>query len=135
MELIHSETIQHKGIPINIYLFTCEEDIDPADHFEDPRDVEFAREGGSHWFCAKVEARLASDAEHRANWPHWGDDGTPVGVDYLGGCSYSSFEDFYTGERGYYQDMKEAAVGELFEVLKRRVEEADKIRKVLEGRN
>ena len=45
------------------------------------------------WFCAKVTAHCAGFH----------------GVDYLGGCSYESFEDF-TDRDGYFVDMVRAAM-------------------------
>lgn len=65
------------------------EDMDPVDSFEFPEDIAFANEGGAAWFCASV-AVYFGDSE---------DDLMEVGRDILGGCSYRSFEKFYTSHR------------------------------------
>ena len=48
---------------------------------------------GAAWFCARVTARC----------------GDFHGVDYLGGCSYESYEQFPTAD-GYFVDMVRAAM-------------------------
>ena len=64
-----------------------QEDLDPADSFEREDDIAFAREDDpAHWFCAAVYVRLK-------------DTGEIIGRDYLGGCSYNSFREFYTSHR------------------------------------
>lgn len=62
-----------------------EEDCNPADHFSDQRDVEFAQEGGAHWFCAVVIVRDLV--------------GKVIGTDTLGTCSYNTFAEFMTSHR------------------------------------
>lgn len=63
------------------------EDSDPADSFEFPEDIEFARSGNdAAWFCAAVEV-----IEKKS--------GAVIGRDALGGCSYFSFEDFVAPHR------------------------------------
>lgn len=37
-----------------VSLAIAPEDFDPAEQFEDDEDVEFAREGGWHWFQART---------------------------------------------------------------------------------
>lgn len=55
------------------------EDIDPAEHFDNPEDVAFARSGNPWaWFCAKVTVSY----------------GDFSATDYLGACSYHSEADF-----------------------------------------
>ena len=96
----------------NTARFTVElsvvDEIDsPAGHFEFPEDIEFAQEGGWHWFQARVRV-LFRDDDNPKNWA------TPrtrlLGEDYLGGCSYHSLEDFKVS--GYFRDMVSEAVRE-----------------------
>lgn len=73
----------------------------PKGHFDDPRDVQWVydqlkRGNEAAWFIAKVTAK-------------WG---IFEGVDFLGGCSYVSFDDF-KAEDGYYPDMKAQALADL----------------------
>jgi|SRR6185312_2272160 len=64
------------------------EDLDPADSFEFPEDIEFATSGDpEHWFGAAVYVRDKATGEI-------------IGRDYLGACSYNSFLEFYTSHRG-----------------------------------
>lgn len=64
---------------------------DPADHFEFESDVEYARSGDlCAWFCARVVV---------SKWNAEKGDWVEIGDDALGGCSYASIEDFYTGHR------------------------------------
>jgi hypothetical protein len=83
----------------SVALFAEPEDLDPADSFCDERDIEFARgaygERGwgcsgepARWFCAVVTV--------------YGPDGKLIGSDYLGGCSYESFREFYSAHRWQY---------------------------------
>lgn len=72
-----------------VALEVAPEDTDPADSFELDEDIAFAREGGSAWFCASVAVYYGADEE----------DLIEVGRDVLGGCSYRSFEEFYTSHR------------------------------------
>lgn len=104
------------------------EDTDPRDSFDREEDIALACQGGSNWFCARVVV--------------YGPDGAELGVDHLGGCSYSSFEDFYQSHRdknpmhrncsimravrgenvsiGYYfPDMVSGAIGEARKTLAR----------------
>lgn len=76
-----------------VALDVMDEDSAPEDQFDDARDVEFAREGGWHWFCAKVGV-YQNDLE--------------LASDYLGGCSYNNLEDFKRG--GYFHDMVKSAI-------------------------
>ena len=61
------------------------EDMNPRDSFEFPEDIAFARKGGAHWFQAKVTVYTK--------------DGDEIASNYLGGCSYNSFKEFYTSHR------------------------------------
>lgn len=77
----------------NTARFTVElavgpEDTDPDDSFQFPEYAEFARsDDPAAWFCARV--RVLDSAT-----------GAVLGQDYLGGCSYRSFEEFFQGHRG-----------------------------------
>lgn len=64
-----------------------QEDMDPADSFDNEEDIEFARSGDpARWFCAAVYVRLLETGE-------------VIGTDYLGCCSYRSFREFYSSHR------------------------------------
>ena len=64
---------------------------DPSDHFEFDSDVEYAGSGDlCAWFCARVVV---------SKWNTEKGDWFEVGDDVIGGCSYSSIEEFYTGHR------------------------------------
>lgn len=72
-----------------VVLFAEEEDISPADSFEREDDIAFASDGDpAHWFCATVAV--------------YGPDGVIWGRDTLGGCSYTSFREFYSAHRWQY---------------------------------
>ena len=72
------------------YAVTChalEEDMPPEDSFEFDDDIAFARSGDpAAWFCTCV--RVVNK-----------ETGLELGCDYLGGCSYRSFDDFVGGHR------------------------------------
>lgn len=76
-----------------VALDVTPEDTDPADSFEREEDIEFAREGGWHWFTARV----------RVLWDH-----NVIGQDLLGACSYHDLEEF-TQPGGYFRDMISSA--------------------------
>lgn len=84
--------------------FTLEclpEDFDPADSFDDPRDVEWAREqvnSGNEWgwCCAHVIATFEIGEV------------SFTGDDYLGGCSYENEKAFMVPD-GYYPSMQHEA--------------------------
>jgi hypothetical protein len=91
------DTIEHKyGVlwqfdtaRYTVAFWAEDEDMDPADGFTDQRDIEFASTGDpAHWFCAFVGVFNAK--------------GTCLGYDVLGGCSYNSFEEFYSSHRWRY---------------------------------
>lgn len=90
-----------------VTLAVTPEEDDPAGHFEREDDVEFAREGGWHWFQARVQVAFRDD-ENPKNWAVVRE--RVLGEDYLGGCSYRNLEDFRTG--GYFRDMVAEAVRE-----------------------
>lgn len=80
-----------------------EEHLPPEDSFCDERDVAFAREDEpAHWFCAFVGVfkRPELPADDKTGFVYAGDeDYELVAHDCLGGCSCSSFREFYTGHR------------------------------------
>ena len=77
-----------------VAFWAKEEDLDPADSFQFPEDVEFARQDEpAHWFCAFVGVFERIDADDEDY------DAECIGYDCLGGCSYNSFREFYTGHR------------------------------------
>lgn len=105
-----------------------EEHIDPADSFQFADDIAFARSGEpAAWFAARVSVLLL-DTE--------GEPAEELGVDYLGGCSYRSFEEFYRGHVGlgvasrrdgcrygaYITDMVKQAVADARRTVKARRE-------------
>lgn len=72
-----------------IAFFAEPEDMDPADSFDDPRDIAFAREDDpARWFYAIVAV--------------FDNEGRELGCNALGGCSYNSFEEFYASHRWQY---------------------------------
>jgi hypothetical protein len=79
----------------------------PDGHFEEADDVEFAREGGWHWFAARVQVVFRDDTNPK-NWAVQRDD--VLGEDYLGACSYHGLSDFKSG--GYFRDMVASAIEE-----------------------
>jgi hypothetical protein len=75
--------------------FTAEEEeISPSDNMEDQECINYVIEqynsgNMAAWFCAKVEVKYKGfEAE-----------------DYLGCCSYKSFNEFTTMDKEYYMDM------------------------------
>lgn len=90
-KLIHTEDFE--GFTIRGYA--CEEDLNPADHFEDEEVIEGIRSGRYDWFCAKVTASK---------------NGIKLADDYLGGCCYESVREFFNEVDGYYHDMRAVVV-------------------------
>jgi hypothetical protein len=87
--MTHWETVwSYSTARFTVALDVTDEDMDPADSMEFEEDIEFARQGGWHWFVARI----------RVLWDH-----DVIGEDHLGACSYHSLEDFKSG--GYFQDM------------------------------
>lgn len=84
---IHSfETIwefETKNFRVSLAVGPCDED--PRDHFEFPEQLDFAMsDDPAHWFDAAVHVHC---------------NGITVGSDYLGCCSYNSFDEFISGHR------------------------------------
>lgn len=61
------------------------EQDDPADHFENPEDIEDIRSGRVDWFVAEVVVTTQQ--------------GAILGADALGGCAYATVREFYTAHR------------------------------------
>ena len=82
-----------------VALFVEPEELDPADSFSDPADVEFARGayGERGWGCSIEPARW-----FRAAVIVFDENEREIGADYLGGCSYNSFREFYSAHRWQY---------------------------------
>lgn len=66
------------------------EDIDPAEHFDDPEDVENIRNGNVEWFQAAVVVYFK---------PTDGSRSIQIGFDALGACAYNTVQEFYTSHR------------------------------------
>jgi hypothetical protein len=62
------------------------EDIDPADTFEFEDDIAAVRNGDVEFFQARVAVHLIDASGERGNI---------VGADYLGGCAYATFDEFW----------------------------------------
>ena len=89
----------HTVGPFTIKTYALPEYLDPRDSFDDSLidDVlDGIQSGRLEWFCAKVTAE-------------W--EGLELAADYLGGCCYSTFEEFATGE-DYHGDMIREVVAE-----------------------
>ena len=74
----------------SVEFHAVEDDSNPRDHFQFPEDLEFAQKGGAAWFGAIVLVRLKDDSYNG---------GAIIAHDSLWGCSYGSFEEFYTSHR------------------------------------
>lgn len=99
-----------------INLDVAPEDTSPEGQFCEDDDVKFAREGGWHWFQARIQVIYRDDD----NPKHWVVPRRLVlGENYLGGCSYHSLEDFIAPGSGYFRDMVHEAVREAKEKIAR----------------
>jgi hypothetical protein len=85
-----------------VCFFADPEEMDPADSFAFPEDIEAVRSGAVDWFSAAVVVFLKDPADPEATF-RW----RQVGADYLGGCAYDSARSFTEGENrnGYFRDM------------------------------
>lgn len=68
----------------SVELQVFAEDMDPADSFEFPEDIEAVRNGDVEWFMARVVVTK---------------NGREIGSDSLGGCAYRTIAEFYEGHR------------------------------------
>lgn len=88
--------------PLVSFDFTPEhEDQSPEDHFDNQANIDEARSDYSPhpgWFCSKVVASFAGIESY---------------PQYLGCCSYATYEDYTSEERGYYMDQCEEALADL----------------------
>lgn len=76
-----------------IGLYTEPENMDPADSFEFPEDIEAVRSGEVEWFSASVRVYLkGEDDTYCTDWRE-------IGSDHLGGCAYTTVREFYTSHR------------------------------------
>ena len=83
------------------------EDMDPADSFEFPEDIEAVRSGTVEWFVASVVVYAGDDPDSL----------TEIGRDSLGGCAYRTVREFYTEHRSgrsgsYFTDMIGRAIAQ-----------------------
>lgn len=72
-------------------LYAEPEDLDPADTFEFPEDIEAVRNGSVEWFNAVVRV-YHKNGVSPYQWPQ-------VGFDSLGACAYKTLAEFYTSHR------------------------------------
>jgi hypothetical protein len=93
MKYPHSDAIiwQFHTARFRVVCHVDNDEINPADSFEFPDDIEFAREGGSHWFVAFVSVWYQEDENDERL--------TYLAHDCLGGCSYRSFDEFVSSHR------------------------------------
>lgn len=75
-----------------IGLYAEPEDMDPADSFEFPEDIEAVRNGDVEWFCAVVRVYYKKDNFPESWWRE-------IGSDSLGACAYKTLAEFYTAHR------------------------------------
>ena len=104
----HWETVwQFNTARYTVALSVSDEESDPADSFSFEDDVEYAREGGWHWFCARVQV-IFRDENNPKNWAVRRD--LVLGEDFIGGCSYEDLKSFRSD--GYFRDMVAEAISE-----------------------
>jgi hypothetical protein len=109
----YSKTLEHPSIEGLEIIFEALPELEsPADHFSEKEDIEsvIAKStclSNSYWFSAKVTVRLIGFPEVSAH-------------DFLGCCSYETFEEFHQYENAdYFRDMVDTATGELVPQLSR----------------
>lgn len=87
-----AQRVQEAGLVIQ---FIAEQEFDdPRDSFSEKEDKDWVLDqinkgNAAAWFCAKCVVC----------------DGVIQAVDYLGGCSYNSFDEFTSEDGGYFDDM------------------------------
>jgi len=91
---IFCQEVESKGYVVN--FFAEDEDVNPVGHFENDEEAlkvceDYNNGNQAAWFCAKV---TVTDAEGNESEP-----------DFLGCCSYKSFDDFTSENGGYFDDM------------------------------
>lgn len=95
MELVHEETRGKYDIKLYFLPEYEQPDWDFQSEEEEKETLDKIESGTLLYFCAKVAVYL---------------DGRELGSDYLGGCCYSSVEEFI--QDSYYQDMTDNAIEE-----------------------
>lgn len=107
---LYTKTLPHPDFEQLEVIFSAETEFySPDNHFDFAEDINFANsDKESSWFCAEVKVQLK---------------GTSLfGIEFLGCCSYSSFDDFLND--AYFTDMVEQATQDLINDLN---ETSDKI--------
>jgi hypothetical protein len=103
-EAIYTKTIKHpKYDHLEVTFEALDETESPEDHFEMQDDIDFASDFNNEaaWFNACVKVQIK---------------GTHIfGMDFLGCCSYKSFDEFMKEE--YFTDMIEEATNDLINDL------------------
>lgn len=99
------QEIESKGI--NIIFEPLEEHIQPKDSFEFQEDIDYVineyNSGNfSAWFCASVKLEFK---------------GIESETEYLGGCSYKSFDEFTSLDNDYFDDMLKTCLNNLKEKI------------------
>jgi hypothetical protein len=106
-ETVHEEDFAGFHIKLEI----TSEDYAPDWDFENEEDrletLQKIENGSLLWFVAKVSASRK---------------GIELGSDYLGGCCYSSIQEFL--QEGYYVDMIDSAIAEARKTLEELAQEA-----------
>lgn len=108
-----SEVVVWDFLGVRVRLYAEPEYLDPREYFETAEDIEFAlsgEPGDPQWFSARVEVQL----------------GPLEGAAYLGGCSYTSFDEFIGERDGSFADL----VREAFHAL---AEEIAIVKRMLQG--
>lgn len=97
---------EYKGFEIHLEIL--DEDISPDDlhdweSFEEREEFYSKLESGELlWFCAKVSAYMA---------------GIELATEYLGGCCYSSIDNFIKDE--YYSSMRDEVINNAIDKIKK----------------
>lgn len=108
---------------ISIYFEPLLEDVSPYDKFETEdakKTIEEIESGKWVYFIAKVTAKIDGEKDDPYN--------LELATDYLGGCVYESYEDFYTIYKDEcYSDMRDTVLEEAKKELKNLKKVIDKI--------
>lgn len=122
--VIHTEDFHHqKHQELTVTFEALEEDLSPEGQFSEESDVQWVKDqlasgNMAAWFCAKVTVSV---------------DGTDLSAsDYLGACSYNSFNDFTGEKEGYFVDMVNEATRQLIPQLKETMGKIESILNTLE---
>jgi hypothetical protein len=120
MHVYYKKKMDHPSVKGFMVVFEAvEEDLElDFDDEETERNVMNDFNSGNYaaWFCAKVTVIL---------------DGTDLeATDYLGGCSYKSFEEFID-TKDYFGDMIDTATNELVSTMREAKEKLESVLKTL----